>query len=79
MGLLDIAVTGLNAAQGNLSTTSHNIANASTPGFNRQTAVQTTQTPQLTGSGFFGQGTDITTVVRAYSSFMSDQVTTAQA
>ncbi|MDD5247938.1 MAG: flagellar hook-associated protein FlgK [Rhodocyclaceae bacterium] len=77
--LLNIAVTGLNAAQANLQTTSHNIANASTPGFNRQSAVQSTQTPELTGSGFFGQGTDVTTVVRAYNKFMSDQVASTQA
>ena len=31
MGILSIGVTGLNAAQTGLLTTSHNIANASTP------------------------------------------------
>jgi len=74
-----IAVSGLNAAQAGLLTTSHNIANASTAGFNRQTVVQTTQTPQFTGAGFFGQGTTVNNVVRAYSKFLSDQVTASQA
>ncbi len=74
-----IAVSGLNAAQAGLVTTSHNIANASTAGFNRQTVAQTTQSPQYTGAGFLGQGTAVSTVLRAYNSFLSSQVTTAQA
>lgn len=76
--LLNIAVTGLNAAQGGLVTTSHNISNASTDGFNRQRTVQTTLTPQFTGAGFFGQGTAITTVERAYSKFLAGQVLSSQ-
>lgn len=77
--LLTIAVTGLNAAQSNLLATSHNIANAATPGFNRQQVIQTTQTPQYTGAGFFGQGTNIVTVQRAYNQFLSEQVTSSLA
>lgn len=76
---LNIAVTGLNAAQAGLLTTSHNISNASTEGFSRQRIQQTTQNPQYTGSGFLGQGTRISTVQRLYNSFLADQVTTSQA
>lgn len=35
-GLLSIGLTGLNAAQNQLSTASHNITNANTAGFHRQ-------------------------------------------
>lgn len=76
---LNIAVTGLNAAQAGLLTTSHNISNASTAGFNRQRTVQTTQNPQYAGAGFFGQGTRVQTVQRTYNEFLANQVTTSQA
>src|SRR5262245_44159718 len=77
--LLNIAVTGLNAAQAGLLTTSHNISNSSTVGFNRQSIIQTTQHPHFTGAGFLGQGTRIDTVVRSYSNFLFEQVKTSQA
>ncbi|MFA7606799.1 MAG: flagellar hook-associated protein FlgK [Rhodocyclaceae bacterium] len=76
-GLLNIGLTGLNAAQGQLSTTSHNITNAGTPGYNRQTVVQTTLDPLFSGAGFFGQGTRITAVEREYSQFLENQVLSA--
>jgi flagellar hook-associated protein 1 FlgK len=75
---LTIAVTGLNAAQAGLLTTSHNIANSSTAGFSRQSVQQTTQSPYYSGGGFFGQGTRVLTVQRAYSDFLGTQLSTAQ-
>jgi len=78
MSILSIGVSGLNAANVGLTTTSHNIANASTPGYNRQSIVQTTNFSVLTGSGFVGQGTHVETVKRIYSQFLSDQVLSAQ-
>ena len=72
--LLGIGISGLNAAQAGLSTTSHNISNASTPGFSRQNTVQTTVQPQYSGAGFLGQGTNIETVRRSYSSFLDTQL-----
>jgi flagellar hook-associated protein 1 FlgK len=78
MSTLNIGVSGLNAASIGLATTSHNIANASTPGYNRQVIVQATNTPVLTGSGFIGQGTNVETVKRVYDQYLSQQVLTAQ-
>lgn len=75
--LLNIGITGLNAAQAGLVTTSHNIANAATPGFSRQTTIQTTQEPMFTGAGFFGQGTRVETVKRIYSEYLTQQVLSA--
>lgn len=75
--LLNIGVTGLNAAQAGLVTTSHNIANASTPGFSRQSIVQSTQNPMFTGAGFFGQGTQVETVKRMYNAYLTQQVLSA--
>jgi flagellar hook-associated protein 1 FlgK len=76
--ILNIGVTGLRAAQTGILTTGHNISNASTPGFNRQEIVQSTNIPQYTGAGFLGQGTEVSTVRRVYSQFLGSQVLNAQ-
>jgi len=73
-GLLNIGLTGLNAAQAQLSTVSHNITNADRAGYHRQTVGQTYQNPMFVGSGFFGQGTRITDVSRSYNQFLETQV-----
>jgi flagellar hook-associated protein 1 FlgK len=72
--ILNIGLTGLYAAQAGLLTTSHNIANAGTRGFNRQQILQSTNAPQFFGGGFFGQGTDVTSVRRIYDRFLAGQV-----
>ena len=77
--LFGIGLTGLQAAQLGLATTSHNIANASTEGYSRQLLVQGTQVPQLTGSGYVGQGTTVDTIKRAFSGFLQTQVVTGEA
>ncbi len=76
--VFNIGVSGLAAAQAGLLTTGHNISNASTPGFNRQQIVQGTNTPQFTGAGFLGQGTNVVTVRRIYNQFLAAQSLTAQ-
>lgn len=72
--ILGISVSALNAAQVGLATTEHNIANANTPGFNRQTVELAVRPAQFTGSGFIGQGVDAVTVKRAYNEFLGRQV-----
>lgn len=79
MSIFTIGVSGLNAAQAGMLTTSHNISNASTPGYNRQTIVQGTNVPTFTGAGFIGQGTHVETVKRIYDQFLSGQVLGAEA
>ncbi|MCL2161853.1 MAG: flagellar hook-associated protein FlgK [Betaproteobacteria bacterium] len=76
-GLLNIGLSGVNAAQGHLITTSHNIANASTPGYHRQQVIQSTLTPYYSGVGFFGSGTKMAAVTRAYDQFLENQVLSA--
>ncbi len=70
MSTLSIGISGLTAANIGLATTSHNIANASTVGYNRQVLVQGTNLPMLTGAGFIGQGTHVETVRRVYDQFL---------
>jgi len=79
IGIFGSGVSALNAAQMGLSTTEHNIANANTPGFNRQEVVLGTRLPQMTGVGFIGQGVDVSTVKRIYNEFLSNQVLQGQA
>ncbi len=68
------SLSGMNAAQFGLSTTQHNIANANTPGYTRQSTLLSSQAGQLTGAGFVGQGVSVVGVVRAYDQFLTTQV-----
>lgn len=76
--IFSIGTSALNAAQVGLSTAGHNIANASTPGYNRQTVVQTTAVGQNYGFGFIGHGTQVATIQRVYNQFLSNQVNASQ-
>jgi flagellar hook-associated protein 1 FlgK len=78
MSILNIAQSGLAAAQLGLSTTANNIANASTPGYNREQIVQSESLGQNSGSGFLGSGTDVQTIERLYNSFLATQQNVAQ-
>ena len=77
-GMLSIGITGIHAAQLGLEATQHNIANANTPGFNRQFIQQSAGIPHLTGSGYFGSGTTVDSVRRAYDKYLTQQVNAAQ-
>ncbi|HEY4369383.1 MAG TPA: flagellar hook-associated protein FlgK [Steroidobacteraceae bacterium] len=71
--LLNTSISGLLAFQRALDTTSHNIANVNTVGYSRQlTEFQTRQADQ-SGSGWVGNGVDVSTVRRAYDDFISGQ------
>lgn len=78
-GLISIAMTGINAAQTGLLTTSNNIANLSTEGYTRQRTVQASNPTVMTGAGGIGQGTHVVTVERMYSEALTKQVLNAQA
>jgi flagellar hook-associated protein 1 len=68
-----IALSGLNAARSGLATTSHNIANSGTVGFNRQQVIQNARPSTGGDLGFIGQGVDIGSVQRVYSDFLNAQ------
>ncbi len=77
-GIHSIGVSALKAAQAGIATTTHNIANANTPGYSRQEVLQAAQVPQNTGAGYFGQGANVTNVVRRYDQFLGVQTLEAQ-
>jgi len=76
--ILGTGVSGLNTAQANLLTTSHNITNVDTPGYSRQQVIQSTNIPQSTGAGFIGNGSNVTTVKRLHNQFLATQLTQVQ-
>ncbi|MBS1132165.1 MAG: hypothetical protein H6R16_3167, partial [Proteobacteria bacterium] len=78
-GLISIAVTGINAAQAGLLTTTNNISNLNTEGYTRQRVVQASNPTVMTGAGGFGQGAHVVTVERMYSEALNRQVLNAQA
>lgn len=76
--ILSIGQSALSAAQVGISTTGHNIANASTPGYSRQVVVQIAAQAQNFGYGYVGQGTDVSSIIRVYSELLSRQVVNSQ-
>ncbi|HSH71446.1 MAG TPA: flagellar hook-associated protein FlgK [Methylophilaceae bacterium] len=76
--ILSIGQSALNAAQIGISTTGHNIANASTPGYSRQVVVQVAAQAQNFGYGYVGQGTDVSSIRRVYSELLTRQVVNSQ-
>lgn len=77
-GIYSIGVSALQVAQLGLATTSHNIANANTDGYNRQRILQASNVGVATGAGYVGQGAHVTTIERLYSGLITSQVNTAQ-
>ena len=77
-GIFSIGVSGLAAAQAGLITTGHNIANANTLGYHRQSIQQSAVAPIFTAAGFMGQGVQVDTVVRSYSQFLDTALSQAQ-
>ena len=78
MSMISTGLTGLNAAQMGLLTTSHNIVNAGTPGYNRQQVIQASALSQGTGAGFIGQGVNVSSVRRVYDDLLVSQGLQAQ-
>ncbi|MCC7462555.1 MAG: flagellar hook-associated protein FlgK [Gammaproteobacteria bacterium] len=72
--MLSTGVSGLLAFQRALDATSHNIANASTPGYSRQVVTLATEGADPLGSGWVGRGVQVTSIRRVY-----DEALTAQA
>ncbi|WP_297477825.1 flagellar hook-associated protein FlgK [Ferrovum sp.] len=72
--MTSIGISALNAAQAGLLTTGNNIANASTPGYSREQTIQAALPSLGTANGFIGQGVNVTTVQRIYSSFINTQL-----
>ncbi len=71
--ILGISVSGALAASQALRTTSHNIANANTPGFSRQKTDITAREPHVKGNGALGTGAIVNSIDRVYNEFVVNE------
>jgi flagellar hook-associated protein 1 len=69
--MLNIAISGLNAAQVALSTVSNNIANASTSGYSEESVQQVETLGESNSQYTLGGGVDVVSVQRAYSQYLT--------
>jgi flagellar hook-associated protein 1 FlgK len=76
------ALSGLQAAQRQLDTASHNVSNADTPGYSRQRVEQTESQPMgangslnyYAGAGMVGTGVTVAAIARIRDQFIDRQV-----
>lgn len=68
--IMDTSLSALFAAQAGLSTTSHNIANANTPGYSRQDVLFAARRPDMTAVGAIGRGVDVAGIRRIQDEFV---------
>ncbi len=72
---INIATTGLFAAQKGLAVTGNNITNATTPGYSRQQLVQRASTPLSGfGTGMVGTGVETISVNRVRNSYLDSKL-----
>ncbi|RWR01920.1 flagellar hook protein FlgK [[Pantoea] beijingensis] len=77
--LINSAMSGLNAAQAALSTTSNNISNYNVAGYSRQNIILAQSQSTLNGNSYYGNGVAITGVNREYNEFITSQLRSASA
>ncbi|MFM0221697.1 flagellar hook-associated protein FlgK [Paraburkholderia dipogonis] len=77
--LLNIGLSGLNAASWGLQTTGQNISNVATPGYSRVRPIYQETQGHYSPSGYLPQGVSTTTVQRQYSDFLTSALNDAQA
>lgn len=77
--LMSTGLRGMLANYAALQTTGHNITNAAVEGYSRQRAEFATAGGQFSGSGFFGRGVDVQTVVRSHSAMLTREAAGAKA
>lgn len=78
-GIYSIGTSALAAAYTALRTAGNNVANASTPGYSRQTVVLSAQVGAMIGGNYVGQGVAVADVRRAYNGFLTQAAHAAQA
>lgn len=73
--LFSIGRSSLRTSKKSLSTTSHNIANANTEGYSRQTVTAETNTPIQSGKNIFGTGVNVKNIKRVHDSLVEKKLT----
>ena len=72
--VMDKSLSAMFMAQAGMSTTSHNIANADTPGYTRQMNMLAARRPLSFPFGAIGQGVDVVTIRRSQDDFLLDNL-----
>ncbi|WP_410473362.1 flagellar hook-associated protein FlgK [Guyparkeria sp. TX1] len=72
--ILSNSVSGLLAVQRALTTTGHNVSNANTEGYSRQTVNLSARTPQFMGNGYVGTGTQVQSITRSFDQYVENQL-----
>ena len=73
-----ISVSALQAFQQAINVVSNNVANASTPGYDRETVNLTEAIPQAAGAATIGAGVVVSGINRAFSQAAANQLNTSQ-
>ncbi|HEX3951363.1 MAG TPA: flagellar hook-associated protein FlgK [Steroidobacteraceae bacterium] len=73
-----ISVSALQAFQQAINVTSNNVANASTPGYDRETVNLNEAIPQANGAATVGAGVVVAGINRAFSQAAANQLNTSQ-
>jgi flagellar hook-associated protein 1 len=73
-----ISVSALQAFQNAINVTSNNVANANTPGYDRETVNLAEAIPQSNGTTTVGAGVTVTGISRTYSQAAANQLNTSQ-
>jgi len=76
--IMDNSLSAMFMAQAGMSTTSHNIANANTPGYTRQMNMLAARRPLTFPFGSIGQGVDVVTIRRSQDTFLLNTLRAAQ-
>jgi flagellar hook-associated protein 1 len=76
--IYSIGLSGLQAAQIGIATSSENISNSTTAGYTVESPVYAESSGQNTGSGYLGNGVSTATIQRAYSQYLTTQLNNAQ-
>lgn len=72
--MLNTALSAITSYQRALATTSHNIANANTAGYSRQSVSLNSAMPQTFGFGAIGSGVTVSGIGRSYDEFVVEQM-----
>lgn len=72
--ILSNSVSGLLAVQRALTTTGHNVSNANTEGYSRQSVNLSARAPQFVGNGYVGTGTQVQSITRSFDQYVESQL-----
>ncbi|MCR4319318.1 MAG: flagellar hook-associated protein FlgK [Candidatus Brocadiaceae bacterium] len=71
---LQIGLSGILTAQRAMLVASHNISNANTKGYTRQSAVLSARNPMITTAGTMGQGVELVKIIRHKDDYLNSRL-----